>query len=206
MMARSFTDAVGFLVRYLVQQAYNMPANSVRPANQKAPTGAEGDEFATVLITTMGSDFGTASRSYTDDPTADSTLEIETIDNRYVFHASIQFFRHATPANDAMGLSPFAMGAFDKATRLVSRLGASDMLDLMATMNMGIETCSPARNLAALVDGMRWEDRGSVDVTFTIPNSETILLNSIATVTASLKMQEPGRPLVTVPITAEVTT
>ena len=204
MMACSFTDAVGFLVRYLVQQAYNMPVNSVRPANQKAPTGAEGAEFATVLISTMGSDFGTSSRSYKDDLTAHSTREVETIENRYTFHASIQFFRHSTPANDAMGLSPFAMGAFDKAARLVNRLSETDMLDLMGTLNMGIETCSPAHNLAALVDGMRWEDRGSVDVTFTIPNSETILLNSIAIVTASLKMQEPGRPLVTKTITAEV--
>ena len=136
----------------------------------------------------------------------DQTVVTETLDNRYTFQASIQFFRHTTPANDSVGLSPFGLGAFDKATRLVNRLSQSDMLELMGTMNLGIEASSPARNLAGLVDGMRWEDRGSVDVTFTIPNSETILLNSIAHVTASLKMQAPGRPLVTTPITAEVTT
>ncbi len=203
---RTFTDALGFLVRYLVQTAYDMPANGVRPANQKAPTGAEGDEFATVLITSGDSDFGSTARSYNDDPTTGSTQEIETLDNRYTFQASIQFFRHATPANDSVGLSPFGMGAFDRATRLINRLSQADMLELMGTMNLGIEASSPARNLAGLVSGMRWEDRGSVDITFTIPNSETLLLNSIATITTSLKLQEPGRPLVTQTITAEVTT
>ena len=63
-MARTFTDALGFLVRYLVQQAYSLPDNSVRPANQKVPTGAEGDEFATVLVTSSDSDFGSLTRSY----------------------------------------------------------------------------------------------------------------------------------------------
>ena len=137
----------------------------------------------------------------------DQTVVTENLENRYTFQASIQFFRHATPANDSLGLSPFGMGAFDKATRLVNRLSQSDMLDLMGTMNLGIEASSPARNLAGLVDGARWEDRGSVDVTFTIMNSETLLMNLIERVTAELELAQPGQPYPdTKTITAEVTT
>jgi hypothetical protein len=86
------------------------------------------------------------------------------------------------------------MGAFDKATRLATKLSGARMLELMDTMNMGLEESSPARNVAALVNGGYYEDRGSVDMTFTIPNRETELVNTFATAGISIQVAYPGRP------------
>lgn len=206
-VAYSFKDACEFLVCYLVRAAYNMSANSVRPADQVVPLGSDGNEFATVKILSSDADFGTSNKSHVNDTTQGSTKLVETLDNRYTFTTSIQFFRHATPVNDSAGLAKFGLGAFDKAARLVTRLGAEDMLELTESMNLGIEESSPARNVSALVNGAYYEDRGSVDVTFTIPNSETILINSLATASVLLKLAQPGRARPdTATITAEVTT
>ena len=204
--ANSFKDACEFLVCYLVQTAYSMTPGTVRPADQVVPAGKEGDEFATVRIMTSESAYGAWSKGYKNDTAAHSTKVVETVDQLYTFVTSIQFFRHALPANDGAGLAVFGLGAFDKAARLPTRLGQEDMLELLGRMNMSVAANSPARNVAALVNSTYFEDRGSIDVTFTIPNSETLLLNTIASVTATLKLAQPGRPLDTETITAEVTT
>jgi hypothetical protein len=125
---------------------------------------------------------------------AQTTQTIETTENLYTFTTSIQFFRHKTPANDGAGLAQFGLGAFDKASRLATRLGQQDMLDLMDTMNLGIDGNSPARNVSALVNSGYFEDRGSVDFTFTIPNSETLLLNTFAAAGITLQFASPGQP------------
>lgn len=205
--AYSFKDACEFLVCYLIQTAYSMTAGTVRPADQVVPAGKEGDEFATVRIMTSESAFGAWSKGYKNDPTTHSTKVVETVDQLYTFVTSIQFFRHAQPVNDGAGLATFGLGAFDKAARLPTRLGQEDMLLLMARMNLSVAGNSPARNVAALVNSTYYEDRGSIDITFTIPNSETLLLNTIATVTATLELAQPGRAQPdTATITPEVST
>jgi hypothetical protein len=237
-VAHSFKDACEFLVSYLVRQCYGMAANSVRPADQVAPTGKDGDEFATVRILSSDGDFGSSLRSYQDEiypawvvttpylagakvsssgssyvcthavtggtgpaidtghwsTTSESVQTAETLDNLYTFVASIQFFRHAQPANDSAGLAKFGLGAFDKAARLMTKLASASMLDLMDQMNLSIEANSPARNVAALVNGAYYEDRGSIDVTFTIPNRETELVNTFAAAGITLEFASPGQP------------
>ncbi len=189
----SFVDACSHLVRKLVQAAYNMPANSVRPAGQAYPTGNELSEFATVKITLgPASDFGTWSTEYEDDPAAGSTKVIEKIDNVYRFTASIQFFRHANPGADGAGLAQFGMSAVDRAARLDSVLASSPMMDLMERMGLGLEDSSDPIDVGALVQSATWEDRGAVQMTFTIVNREQFLLESIATASVGLKVQEPG--------------
>lgn len=126
--------------------------------------------------------------------TTASTMDVETLDNCYTITTSIQFFRHAAPPLDAAGLSPHGLGAFDKASRLAVKLSGSAMLDLMGTMNMTLESSSLARNVAALVNSAYYEDRGSVDMTFTIPNRETELVNTFAIAGISLEFASPGQP------------
>lgn len=126
--------------------------------------------------------------------TTPTTQAVEITDNLYTFVTSIQFFRHAKPATDSIGLANFGLGAFDKASRLATRLGQEDMLELMDQMNLGIDANSPARNVAALVNSAYFEDRGSVDFTFTIPNSETLLLNTFASIGVTLEFASPGQP------------
>ena len=202
----SFVDACSHLVRKLVQTAYSMAANSVRPANQGYPAGNEAGEFATVKIMDgPDSDFGTWSTTWLDDPTTNSTKVIENMENVYRFTASVQFFHHTAPAVDGAGLSPFGLGAVDKAARLATILSSTAMMDLMERMGLGLEDSSSPRDVSALVQDATWEDRGSVDLTFTIVNREQFLLESIATADVTLKVQEPGSPTLTTE-TIEVTT
>lgn len=192
-MARNFVEACGYMVRKLVRTAYNMPSDSVRPAKQAAPTEDEGSEFATVkILVGPTSDFGAQSIRYEDDPATNSTKVEEIIDNVYRFVASVQFYRHAAPAVDSAGLSPFGMSAVDKAARLETILASTHMMELMERMGLGLEDSSEPRDVGALVQSAIWEDRGSVDLTFVIVNRELFLLESIASASLGLKVQEPG--------------
>lgn len=186
------------MVRRLILTAYGMAADSVRPAGQAAPTGREGEEFATVkIIVGPTSDFGAVSTQWQDDPTSNSTKVIENLENVYRFTASVQFFRHATPWPDAAGISPFGLSAVDKAARLDAVLASEAMMQLMERMGLGLEDTSEPRNVGALIGGATWEDRGSVDLTFTIVNREQFLLESIASAEVTLEVQEPGKATLT---------
>jgi len=190
----SFADACNYLVRRLVETAYSMTANSVRPAGQAYPAGDEMSEFATVKIMNgPTADFGAQSITYEDDPTAHSTKVYENIENNYRFTASIQFFRHATPAKDSAGLAQFGLSAVDKAARLDTVLGSDAMMELMERMGLGLEDSSAPRDVSALVDGATWEDRGSVDMTFVIVNREQFLLESFGSLTAEVRAASPGQ-------------
>ena len=48
-------DDINKLIRQFVRENLGMPENSVRPANQTAPTGKQSEQFATVLITMIAS-------------------------------------------------------------------------------------------------------------------------------------------------------
>jgi hypothetical protein len=191
----SFADACSHLVRKLVQAAYSMPDNSVRPSGQPYPAGNEMKEFATVKIMAgPTADFGAQSITYENDPTTHSTKVNENIENVYKFTASIQFFRHATPAADSAGLSQFGMSAVDKAARLDAVLSSSPMMALMEQMGLGLEDSSEPRDVGAFVASATWEDRGSVDMTFVIVNREQFLLESFGSIkSAEIRYQSPGQ-------------
>lgn len=189
----SFTDACSHFVRKLVQTAYGMAVGSVRPAGQPYPVGTEMAEFATVkIIKGPSGDWGSWYTAWTDDPTTNSTKVIESIENVYRFTASIQFFRHASPAKDVAGLSKFGMGAVDRAARLETVLASEAMMQLMEAMGLGLEGGGDPVDVGALVNGATWEDRGSVELEFSIVNREQFLLVSIASAEAILKYASPG--------------
>jgi hypothetical protein len=71
------------------------------------------------------------------------------------------------------------------------------MMDLMERMGLGMENSTAPRDVGEFIQGATWEDRGSVDMTFTIVNREQFLLESIATAEATLYVQEPGKPTLT---------
>ena len=189
--APTFTDACAYMVRRLVRTAYNMAANSVRPAKQAYPVGVS--EFATVqIIKGPTGDFGTSAIVWKDDPTAHSTKVIEEIETGYKFTASIQFFRHALPANGADGSSPFGLGAVDKAARLETVLGSTAMMDLMERMGLGLQGSGDPVDVGALVDDAKWEDRGSITLDFVVINREQFILESIASVEFTAELASPG--------------
>jgi hypothetical protein len=188
----SFVDACSYLVRYLVRMAYSLPAHYVRPAKQLLAVGDDVAEFATVkIIAGPSAEFGTSAIKWTDDPTPQSTLIIEKVDDIYRFTASVQFFRHAIPV-DSAHLPTFAMSAVDRASRLCSRLGSSTMLDLMETVGLGLEGAGQVVDVGDLVNGSKWEDRGSVDLHFVVANYETFTHQSFASASFIAEYQAEG--------------
>lgn len=191
--AATFVDACSYLVRRLVRTALNMPANSVRPANQEVPTGKEPTEFATVkIIKGPSADFGTASIVNYDDPTTNSTKVVEDIQNNYAFTVSVQFYRHANPSTDSSGMASFGLGALDKAARLETLLGSTPMMELMERMGLGLQGSSEPVDVSALIQDSRWEDRAAVTLDFVIVNRELVLIESIALADVTVKVAEPG--------------
>lgn len=189
---RSYADAVNWLVRYLIKSACAMADGSVRPANQAVPVGKQNAEVATVLIMSDEADIAASVRSTVNDVTPHSTRVTESIDTYHEFTASVQFFNHSAPTVDDAGIAQAGMGAFDKAANLQSTLMLSTNMELMERLGLGFLGASPARNLAAIVDGGFYEDRGSVDLYFCCFNRISTMLETIATVEVDLKAAWPS--------------
>lgn len=203
----TFAAACAVLVRHLVEQAYGLPKGSARPASQASmgpPIGAS--EYVTVKIFTgPDGDFGTWGADYENDPTEGSTKVIEILENVYNFTASIQFFKNAVPSLGRVGSSPHDLSALDRAARLPTVLASSTMMELMERLGLGLEDNSPPRDIGSMIgDGAAHEDRANIDLTFNIVNQERFLLESFATADVTLKVQEPGKPTLTIE-TIEVT-
>jgi hypothetical protein len=141
-------DEINTMIRKLVRETLGMPENSVRPANQTAPTGAQSEQFATVLIT-MIDDTGEDDRRLEDEP-APSLNVAETITGQRRLMASIQFFRG---------------DAFLKACRLNTLMNMSAVVEKMQGLGLGLIRTSSARNLTAVIDAA-WEARAQIDLEF----------------------------------------
>jgi len=124
--------------------------------------------------------------------TTQSTQATETLWVYHEFSASVQFFRHASPVVDGVGIAQPGLGAFDRAARLQSLLMLSTNMELMERFGLQLLDASPARNLSALVDGATWEDRGSVDLHFGCSTTESVLLDTIASANIDLWAQWPS--------------
>lgn len=143
------------LIRQFVREVLGMPENSVRPANQKAPTGKQDEQFATVLITLInptGEDDRTLANE--DSP---SLNVAETLTGHRSLTASIQFFRG---------------DAYMKACRLSTLMSMSSSVDKLQAIGLGFVRASAARNLTAVIDAA-WEERGQIDLEFYLVAKET---------------------------------
>lgn len=186
----SFQDAAGFLVRKLVRTVCGMPENSIRKAGLVYPAGQEGSEYGTVKILTTT---GKRPISVLTDSATTGVLT-ETIYQDSLIVASVQFFRHASPGLDGAGISRQGSKAFARASTLGLLLQARSSIALMESMGLGFRSASQARDLSELA-GPTYEDRGSVDLTFTIMNAETFTVASVATAVLDIKFQTVGGDL-----------
>jgi len=201
MSTPSLTDAVSYLVRYVVRMACGMPANSVRPANQLSPVGGQTDEFATVLIMS-GGNIGGAALIHV--PLTDGSENItEAVEQLYRFTASIQFFRGADVMADPVGLAKWSSNAFDRAVRLGSLLELSAPRELMQRVGLCLIGKGSARDLSALNDAA-WESRGSVDLEFCVVGSESAIIANYNQIAIVLAAELPDGTFVTTNV--EVTT
>jgi hypothetical protein len=122
-------------------------------------------------------------------PTTAPTKVIERIEAIYTVSASLQFYCHSGPnpgTGNATGVFP---GAFEKASRIEAILALSSNIELMDSLGLGLVNVGTPTNVGALVSDPVWNDRGSVDLTFTVSDVETNLVESIATVEFDLSFQ-----------------
>lgn len=150
-----------------------MPENSVRPANQNAPTGAIDEQFATVLIATfepVGQD-----QLMRQNDSSPSTDVIETVIGPRRCMASIQFFRG---------------DAYYKAMRLPALLSTSAAVEKMQQQGIGLIGTSPPRNLTALVDTL-WEERGQIDIEFYVVAAESVSVPTYGSFPISIDTNPP---------------
>lgn len=156
-------------IRDVVRLCTGMVGDTVRPANQVAPT--KGDIFATVYIAT-DSERGHADIRQQNIP-GDPALRIEeTATAQSLAMASIQFFR---------------AGAIDAAKKLKRRIQMTDAQDLMGLHGLGFVKASDVRNLTMAVNEI-WEERAQIDIEFHYVNSEVINVNTYGTFPVDVKM------------------
>lgn len=136
------------LIRQLVRETLGMPPDSVRPANQSAPTGKQTESFATVLVTLI-EPTGEDERRLANEP-APSLNVSETVTGPRRLLASIQFFR---------------ADAYTRASRLKALMAMSSVTARLQAMGLGFVRASAARNLTAVVDAS-WEERAQIDLEF----------------------------------------
>lgn len=141
-------DDINKLIRKFIRETLALPENSVRKANQTAPTGKQSEPFATVLITLIDAT-GEDDRRL-DNEAAPSLNVAETIIGQRRLVASIQFFRD---------------DAYTKACRLNTLLSMSSCVDKLQAIGLGLVRASPARNLTGVIDA-GWEDRAQIDLEF----------------------------------------
>lgn len=169
-------------IRELVRTVMGMPANSVRPANQIMPTGAQNDRRATVQI--IDDRQVGVSRRETAAPDPNLT---ESIDSVQVFTASIQFF--GGTKHDAAGIAKSQNWGLEMATRLGPRLRLASSIELMTKLGVLLLAEGTPRNLSGVVDAT-YESRGQVDLTFTAANREQADVPTLVSAAVELKVQE----------------
>ena len=143
-------------VRELVRTVLAMSPDSVRPANQNAPTGTQDQQFATVLITVINPTGWDDSRL--ENEAGPSTNVQESVVGQRHFIASVQFFRG---------------DAYSKACKLRTLLSMSSSIDKLQALGLGFVRAAAAKNLTTVVDTY-WEERGQVDLEFHLAAKETV--------------------------------
>ena len=143
----TWTRALAILVRHVVREALGLPANTVRPANQSVPAGAQDEVRVTVQVISDSSQ-GRPQRKYT--VQGNGLLETQFSPQR--FTASVNIMRAGVRA-DAAGLANYSAEAFDYARRLPNILVMSASTELLTKYGLGFIRASPARDLSSLFDG-----------------------------------------------------
>lgn len=161
-------DDINKRIRKFIRETLALPENSVRKANQTAPTGKQSEPFATVLITLIDAT-GEDDRRL-DNEAVPSMNVAETIIGQRRLAASIQFFRE---------------DAYTKACRLNALLSMSSSVDKLQAMGLGLVRASPARNLTAVIDSA-WEERAQIDLEFHLVAKEVQSLPTYGTFPVSV--------------------
>lgn len=169
-------DALNTTLRAFIRELMGMPVNSVRPANQVAPTGLQSEQFATVLIASLVPIAQSQGAMATlANEALPSTNVRETVRVQFEALVSVQFFKG---------------DAFTKAQRLAVRLFSSWATDTMQTLGLGLVDVSSPRNLTGQVDTF-WEARGQLDLRIIVLAEEVMSLATYQTFTVAVSHMQP---------------
>ncbi|MCL2829842.1 MAG: hypothetical protein FWD77_03770 [Betaproteobacteria bacterium] len=159
-------------VRELVRVLLSMPKNSVRPANQNAPTGGT-TPFATVLIPTLQAT-GVDDVRLKDEAAPSLNVEESAVGQR-AFMASVNFY---------------GKDAFTRACRLHALLRMPHATERVQSMGLGLVRMSVARDLSAVVNSL-WEERGQIDIDFHLIAKETLSVPTFGTFPMAIHTEPP---------------
>lgn len=164
-------------IRRIVRTLMGWPEDSIRKANQNAPTGSKSEPFATVLTTLLPAhQWGV--NQITD---LDDTQVKESVAGTYRLSCSIQFFRK---------------DAYRNTVRLRTLLQTSKALELFRAARLGLVSYGPARNLSETVNTL-WEERGQIDVDFYIVLGEVAVLPTYNRFVIGVTTEKDGRTATT---------
>ncbi len=162
-------------LRELIRTALGMPANSVRPANQAAPTLSQSDAFATVQVTAL-QPTGWDSSSLKNEASSSHNVK-ETLQGMRLISVSVQFFRG---------------DAYAKALRLGVRLQMQRQIAKMQAVGLGLVRMGSATDMTAVIDS-DWEARAHIGMEFHIIAQESDSLPTFAIFPLAVLGEESGK-------------
>lgn len=164
-------------VRRIVRTLMAWPEDSVRKANQNAPTGGKSEPFATVLVTLLP-----ATQWGVNQLKNDGEVNVkETVAGTYRLSCSVQFFRE---------------NAYRNAVRLRTLLQTSPAQALFKEARLGLVSYSAARNLSETVNTL-WEERGQIDVDFYAILGEVAVLPTYNRFVIGVTTEKDGQTVTT---------
>lgn len=167
-------DEITKYIRTVVRTVLNLPAGSMRSANQNAPTGDQGDSFGTVLITDfnpVGQDSKTLK-----DLGVDGQLQ-QTIEGTRHVVCDVQFFRAS---------------AYSSAARLPALLVSDIGISLMNSKGLSLIRCGRVNNLTQVIDTYD-EERAQTQIEFYVASVETLTIPTFASVEINLQIDQQSR-------------
>jgi hypothetical protein len=164
---------LNWVLRTFLRDLLKLPENYFRAANDGQGVGAEHHPFGTLLISNINRE-GNDSTLYDNAVVGDNV--VETVSGEREVVCSVQFFRE---------------GALNNAVRLYALLYSDVGAEKMRELGIGLTDVSDVRDLTAIED-QTWEERSSIDITFSVASVEQIEIGSIGSFELGLLYQSPG--------------
>lgn len=150
-------------LRSIFRDALSMPANSIRPANQSAPTGDITEPYGTVLVTEVDTQ-GVDQQTYADQGVVGELLE--TISGTRKVMVSFQLFR---------------VNAYNDCVRLGTLLRRASCLRALNNAGICLMRVGKATNITQVIDTLD-EERAQIELEFSISSVEQSVVATLASV------------------------
>lgn len=154
-------------LRGVLATLLGVTANTVRPANQNAPTGTQNQAFITVLVSEIDN-IGVDASQITDQQIAHQLTEV--VAGMRTITASVQFFRGP---------------ALSSASRLGSLLRSTAGISLLNRAGLGLQRVGKVTNVSQVVDTYQ-EQRAQIELELTAVSVEQAAVATFASVPVTI--------------------